>query len=192
MTGADTVTLDQGIGDVPPSGSIDVFPTQDTVYTLSASNADGTATRTIGVGIKGITGPQSIALTEADVAPNGFTFVSTRVPVDYNQAKAAYSIKFTRGDEELVNTVAIFRSFASAQNYYYLSQEPYRQADAWNIYTINDQKAYVIINKGFPDAEVPDKYTIRLTKSNVFTEVGAINNYKELEDYARLLETRIQ
>jgi hypothetical protein len=50
----------------------------------------------------------------------------------------------------------------------------------------------VIIIKGNPEEPNSDKYNIRLTKSNIYAEVGYINNYKELEDYARLIETRIK
>jgi hypothetical protein len=192
VTGADTVTIVPGIGDVPQSGSIDVSPGEGTIYTLTAVNTVGDASRSVGINISGTMTPQSIALTEADVGPNGFVFVSTSVPKDYPNAVAAYSIKFKRGDEELVNTVATFSGPNNAINYYFLSKEPYRTADAWPIYTINDQMAYVIISKGNPEEPNSDKYDIRLTKNNVFAEVGYINNYKELEGYARLLETRIK
>jgi RHS repeat-associated protein len=43
-TDADTVSIDNGIGQVPPSGSLAVSPTATTTYTITASNASGTAT----------------------------------------------------------------------------------------------------------------------------------------------------
>jgi hypothetical protein len=136
--------------------------------------------------------PQNIALSEADLSPYGFFFVSDSVPNDVPSAVATYSIKFRRGDEELVNNVATFPSSNSSLSYYFHTKEPYRTADAWPIYSINDQMAYVIINKGSPEIPNSDKYNIRLTKSNVYAEVGYINNYSELQDFARLIETRIQ
>ena len=41
-TGATTLTIDQGVGPVPPGGSVVVCPTVTTTYTLTASGAGGT------------------------------------------------------------------------------------------------------------------------------------------------------
>lgn len=43
-TGAQTVTIAPGIGEVLPAGRIQLFPQQDSVYTLSASGAGGVTT----------------------------------------------------------------------------------------------------------------------------------------------------
>ena len=43
-TNATSVTIDNGIGAQPSSGSVTVFPTQTTVYTLTATGAAGTQT----------------------------------------------------------------------------------------------------------------------------------------------------
>ncbi len=45
VTGATSVTLDQGIGQVDVAGTRVVGPTQSTVYTISATNSAGTVTR---------------------------------------------------------------------------------------------------------------------------------------------------
>jgi hypothetical protein len=50
-SGAETVEIDQGIGDVQSSGSTDVTPTVTTTYTLTATNVVGTATKTATVTI---------------------------------------------------------------------------------------------------------------------------------------------
>ena len=42
VTGAASVTLDNGIGSVGASGSVCVTPTKTTTYTLSATNSKGT------------------------------------------------------------------------------------------------------------------------------------------------------
>ncbi|MDD5171157.1 MAG: hypothetical protein PHN75_20240, partial [Syntrophales bacterium] len=47
VTGADTVTIDQGVGDVPIYGSKVISPTQTTTYTLSARNASGSVSRSV-------------------------------------------------------------------------------------------------------------------------------------------------
>src|SRR4029078_580595 len=41
---ARSVTIDQGIGAQPASGSVTVFPSETTVYTLTATDAAGTVT----------------------------------------------------------------------------------------------------------------------------------------------------
>jgi hypothetical protein len=192
VTDAIAVTIEPDVGNVAQSGSTAVSPTEATIYTLTATNPAGTATREVGVNIAGSVSPERIALQEADVTADGFVLVSSGTPQDIPGAVSSYSVKFKRGSEELVNTVASFPSEARALNYYILSQEQYRLADAWPIYTINEQKAYVIIIKGSADIPESDKYNIRFTKSNVFVELGYINNYKQLEDYARLIETRIK
>ncbi len=45
VMGADTVSIDQGIGNVPVSGTQLITPTQTTTYTLTASNTSGTLTK---------------------------------------------------------------------------------------------------------------------------------------------------
>ena len=47
VTGADTVSIDQGIGDVPVNGSKVITPTQTTTYTLTARNAGGSVNRSV-------------------------------------------------------------------------------------------------------------------------------------------------
>jgi hypothetical protein len=45
MTGANSVSIDQGIGQVAVAGTMLVSPTASTIYTISATNAAGTVTR---------------------------------------------------------------------------------------------------------------------------------------------------
>ena len=47
VTGATTVTINQGIGDVPAAGTKEISPTTTTTYTLSAANTAGTTTGSI-------------------------------------------------------------------------------------------------------------------------------------------------
>jgi len=51
VSGTTSVSIDQGLGAVPAAGNQIVFPTSTTVYTLSASNFAGTATRSIVVSV---------------------------------------------------------------------------------------------------------------------------------------------
>ncbi|MFH1674773.1 MAG: RHS repeat-associated core domain-containing protein [Pseudomonadota bacterium] len=50
-TNADTVAIDNGIGQVDPSGSITVFPGETTTYTVTANNAAGSATDSVTVSV---------------------------------------------------------------------------------------------------------------------------------------------
>lgn len=49
VSDATAVSIDQGIGEVTATGQVAVSPTVTTVYTLTASNADGTVTSTVTV-----------------------------------------------------------------------------------------------------------------------------------------------
>jgi hypothetical protein len=49
VSGTTSISIDQGLGTVQPAGSQIVYPTATTVYTLTASNIAGTATRSIAV-----------------------------------------------------------------------------------------------------------------------------------------------
>jgi hypothetical protein len=47
VVGADTVSIDQGVGDVPVNGSKVIAPSQTTTYTLTAHNAGGSVNRSV-------------------------------------------------------------------------------------------------------------------------------------------------
>jgi len=53
VTDADTVTIDNGIGEVVAVGSRTLYPAVDTVYTLTASNEGGSDTATASVTVQG-------------------------------------------------------------------------------------------------------------------------------------------
>jgi len=59
-TNADTVTIDQGIGEVDPEGSTIVSPNETTIYTITATGPGGTATDTVEVVV--ITPPADVDL----------------------------------------------------------------------------------------------------------------------------------
>jgi hypothetical protein len=81
VTGATTVTIDQGIGAVAATGTRDVTPAATTAYTLTATNAGGTATATAQVEIKAraaltiATAPDPVVWTyDADEGTTSGTF----------------------------------------------------------------------------------------------------------------------
>jgi hypothetical protein len=51
VTGADSVSIDNGVGDVAPAGTATVSPATTTTYTLTATNAAGTETATAELGV---------------------------------------------------------------------------------------------------------------------------------------------
>ena len=51
---AATVNIDQGIGEVDPSGSLSVMPAETTTYTLTATNASGSTTETTTITVEPI------------------------------------------------------------------------------------------------------------------------------------------
>lgn len=56
ISGAKDVTIDQGIGSVSPIDSVEISPTEDTTYTITAKNGvesdEGTVTKTVTVYVK--------------------------------------------------------------------------------------------------------------------------------------------
>jgi len=57
VTGATSVIIDQGIGAVSVAGSKTVSPTQNTVYTLTATNSAGTTTQPVTLNVEGLNIP---------------------------------------------------------------------------------------------------------------------------------------
>jgi hypothetical protein len=69
------VTIDQGIGEVPTSGSKQLSPSETTAYTLTASNAGGTVTRSVVLYVKEPAPPP--ATPAVDTTPPVIKDVST-------------------------------------------------------------------------------------------------------------------
>ncbi len=189
VTKADSVNIEPKIGYVSASGSIIVTPKENTVYTLTASNSAGESKATTSINVARNENAKLIALTLDDVANNGFTFQSDKTP-NVSDAVSTYSIMFVRGEEILTNTVYVYPTLALAQQYYY-SIRSRQNTTAQDIYTIRQQKAFVDSDRSLAP-EKPEKYLIGLTKGNVYVELGWINNFKELENYALILEARIK
>ena len=72
VSGADTVSIDQGIGEVDSISSISVNPTNTTIYTLTATNTAGSVTATTTVTVS----------SAATVTYNGNGHTAGIVPVD--------------------------------------------------------------------------------------------------------------
>jgi hypothetical protein len=59
VTGAATVSIDQGIGNVALSGTRDVSPSETTIYTLTATNEGGSVNATVQITVEEDTTPPS-------------------------------------------------------------------------------------------------------------------------------------
>jgi hypothetical protein len=189
VANANSITISPKIGDVSASGSLILTPTESTVYTLVATNASGELKVTTELKVATSENARFIALTSDDVIANGFTFVSDSIPVALD-ALSTYSITFIRGEEILNNIVYIYPSFSLAQQYYYGTRAK-NNTLGQDIYSIREQKAFVVSDKS-PAPDNPEKFTIRFTKRNVYVELGHISAYKELENYALIMEARIK
>ncbi|CAB1062259.1 Unclassified head protein [Olavius sp. associated proteobacterium Delta 1] len=88
---SDTVAIDQGIGNVEPSGSITLSPTETTTYTISATGPGGTATADVTVTVNS---PPSVTV----VQPDG---------VD-DSADAGFTIQWIDDDPDDDATVALY------------------------------------------------------------------------------------
>jgi len=189
VTNVDSISIEPTLGSVSASGNLIITPKESTVYTLTATNKSGDVTVTTEIKVALNEEAMLIALTVDDVKAKGFVFQADRTP-PVNNAVSTYSITFTKGEEIFNNSVYIFPSESLAQQYYYgiRSQHSHTGQD---IYTIREQKAFVVTDLSqMPDK--PEKFWIRLTKSNVYVEMGFIYTYKDLENYALLVEGRIK
>jgi len=187
VSGAATVFIDQGIGAVSASGSKEVSPTANTIYTLVAENSAGSIKGTATVSMASSLNAATVALTPDDVKAKGWEFDSTKQPIAEN-ADSTYSITFKKGEELLTNSVFVYPSTALAEQRYFIGQSQYRSS-AQNIYSLGEVKAYVVQDTATENK--PERFSIRFVKTNVYVELGSIYNYKEIEAFAKLLEMRI-
>ena len=75
VSDADTITINQGIGNVSLSGSTSISPTETTTYTLSATNSSGTTTATAKITVNPVIVEQSITIQpEASEGKDAYVF----------------------------------------------------------------------------------------------------------------------
>ena len=89
-TNADSVTIDQGIGAVKPSGVFSVSPAENTTYTITATGPAGTA---------------SAAVTVAVVHPSTITLID---PAGYQEVDAGLLIRWSDEDIDSNATVSLY------------------------------------------------------------------------------------
>lgn len=194
VTGAATVTIDQGVGEVPSAGTKKITPVRSTVYKLTATNAGGSVDRTVSIMVYENEKASQIALTEEDVKSAHFIYSQNSEP-KINDTISTYYIKFVRrgyslgGDEILDNTISIHTTVAATEKRYIEIKSNARETIA-NIVTIGDEGYAIKFSGG--DKSEPATYVIRFRKNNVYVNLGTIPNYKELESFARIVESRIK
>lgn len=108
VTDATTVTIDQGIGAVAATGTQQVTPLVTTVYTLTATNSDGTVTSTAEVEIL----PAAVITIATDPAPPVWTY-----DADENTTSGTFSEIFTE-------TNGVAGHVYSAYTGFYLTPDP--------------------------------------------------------------------
>jgi len=79
VTDAESISIDNAIGDVPPSGSLTIYPDHTTVYTITATGPSGSSGAQAGVAVAGTPEPQiegSFGKQYEDLIPADATVVS--------------------------------------------------------------------------------------------------------------------
>ncbi len=124
-----TVSITPGVGDVAAAGTVSVTPAATTTYTLSATNAAGTATATVQVGVKEPQAP--LQINEVMAANDGVLldedgdtpdWIELRNPNAFSVGAAGYRLR-DGGGSDWVIPAGVFisanghlRLFASGEN----------------------------------------------------------------------------
>ncbi len=78
VSGASTISIDQGIGQVDVAGTRMVSPTASTVYTISATNAAGTVTRSSVTTVNSVPVPIPFSVTSITATTDPSTIAAQR------------------------------------------------------------------------------------------------------------------
>lgn len=194
VTGAAAVSIEPDVGQVPSSGTKKLTPSKGLVYKLTATNVGGSVTRTAAVTVYENVYASQIALNEEDVKQARFVFHQNFEPKIDNTI-STYYVKFVRRgyimgrDEILDNAVSIHNTVAAAEKRYIEIKANAKETMA-GLVTIGDE-GYMLKLAG-TDASDPATYILRFRKNNVYINLGTLTNTKELESFARLVESRIK
>jgi peptidoglycan-associated lipoprotein len=86
VTGASTIEIDNGIGQVSPNGSRFVNPTATTTYALTATNAGGSSTSSVTVTVSSPPPPPPVAATNQPTAADILAKQVQDVHFDYDKS----------------------------------------------------------------------------------------------------------
>ncbi len=194
VSGATAVTIEPDVGQVLLSGTKKLIPSRSIVYKLTATNAGGSAARTVAVTVYENVKASQIALNEDDVKQARFVYHQDFEP-KIDDTISTYYVKFVRRgylmgkDEIMDNAVSIHNTVAAAEKRYIEIKANSKDIMA-GIATIGDE-GYTVKILG-SDASDPTTYIIRFRKNNVYVNLGTLTTIKELEYFARLVESRIK
>jgi hypothetical protein len=188
VTGADTVSIDHGIGEVAPTGSMSLSPAQSTVYRLTATNEGGNVTRTAEITVISNVNAKDIALKPEEAGQDGYQFHYDMAP-SMEDTISTYHANFKLGTESMGNLVAIYTTVSKAVNSFYEIKSNHRE-NVTDIVDIGDRAYYSTIIEYMPDET--EMYTICFQKNNVYVNIGQASDLDRILEYARLVESRIQ
>jgi hypothetical protein len=189
VTGAVRVEISQGIGTVAQSGSLQVNPTERTVYTIKAENPGGAATKDVAVNVSQNLNAKPIALSTEEMEAQGFVFEMNSEPT-MQGAISTYYVKFlrSRGSTLFIdNTVYVFNTIPEAENVF-AEDKKFNKTYVANYETIGTQGYYLEIKGNPPE---PSTYSIYFQKNNVYVRVRSNFPLPEIESFARIMEKRI-
>jgi len=190
VSGAVRVEINQGVGTVSQSGSVQVRPTERTLYTIIAANSGGTISRTVEITVTSNLKAKPIALSEEEMMPLGFVFESNSEP-SMQGTISTYYVKFLKGKLSTLmidNLVYIFNTIAEAEKVF--AEEKSINKTYMANYVLVGTQGYYLEIKGNPPE--PSTYSIRFQKNNVYVKILSNLPFAEVESFAHIMEKRIK
>ena len=128
-----------------------------------------------------------LALTLNDVQSDGFVLQDEARPTEPDSI-SAYFVKFTREDDKLSNSIAIYPSIQTAERHY--GDLEFNSKDTIvRTVTVGDKGFISAMESPEPD---PPRYTILFRKNNVVVTIWGLTDIDKTEVYARIVEAKIQ
>ena len=188
VTGATTVSINQGIGTVDLSGSIIVSPAATTIYTLTATNSAGSITDTVTVIVdEGM--EEAIKVVIEDILPDipeiesGFPYVCLKLEVPLPPGTVIEEDSFS-DFKAPVNIILgeemYFFYLDLAPGSYYSHPVKYILVDKQGEHQIHDAQWWPKINNKIPDIiaeDTPDEGFIIASNITIKKPVGTIPVY---------------
>jgi hypothetical protein len=189
VSGATRVEISQDVGTVSQSGSVQVKPSERTVYTLTASNSGGSVSKNVEVNVTQNLAAKPIALSIEEMEALGFVFNMNSEPT-MQHTISTYYVMFlrSRGSELYIdNTIYVFNTVSEAEKIFAEDKSSNKTYVA-GYETIGTQGYYLEV-KGNPPT--PSIYSIYFQKNNIYVRVRSNLPLSEIEAFARIIEKRI-
>jgi hypothetical protein len=190
VTGVSSVQITPDIGNVGNTGEMAIMPEQRIVYTLVASNGGGNSSATTIVTVNKNLKAKPVALTEEDVIKDGFVYDSSSEP-STKDTISTYHIMFKQGpytNTILDNTVYVFNTVPDAEKVF--ADDKYNSRMYATDFVAVGTEGYILtINSSDPN--LLPTYSLKFYKNNVYVKLTGNIPLNQLEQYARLNESRI-